>query len=88
MVNDEARIQRLRRAVRTVYVYVYVYVCVCVCKRLCPHVSDTRRQMNLEAQAGVVVNSRAFFLFFPCNHIINIKKIIFFFRRSKRQRNF
>jgi hypothetical protein len=37
---------------------------------------------------SAVVISRAFFLFFPCNHIINIKKIIFFFRRSKRQRNF
>jgi hypothetical protein len=35
---------------------------------------------------GVVI-SRAFFLFFPCNHIINIKKK-FFFRRSKRQRIF
>jgi hypothetical protein len=34
-----------------------------------------------------VVISRAFFLFFPCNHIINIKKK-FFFRRSKIQRNF
>ena len=28
----------------------------------------------------------AFMNFFPCNHIINIKK--FFFRQSKRQRNF
>jgi hypothetical protein len=35
-----------------------------------------------------VVISRAFFLFSRCNHIINIKKMFFFFRRSKRQRNF
>jgi hypothetical protein len=35
-----------------------------------------------------VVISRAFFLFFPCNHSVNINIIIFFFRRSKRQRNF
>jgi mannose-1-phosphate guanylyltransferase len=33
------------------------------------------------------VISGALFLFFPCNHIINIKKK-FFSRRSKRQRNF
>jgi hypothetical protein len=33
-------------------------------------------------------DQQSFFLFFPCNHIINIKKIFFFFRRSKRQRNF
>jgi hypothetical protein len=36
----------------------------------------------------LVVISRAFFLFFPCNHSVNINIIIFFFRRSKRQRNF
>jgi hypothetical protein len=35
-----------------------------------------------------VVISRAFFLFFPCNHSVNINIIIFFCRRSKRQRNF
>jgi hypothetical protein len=39
------------------------------------------------ALTGVVI-SRAFFLFFPCNHSVNINIIIFFFRRSKRQRNF
>jgi hypothetical protein len=38
------------------------------------------------AQVEVVI-TRAFFLFSPCNHIINIYKKIFF-RRSKRQRNF
>jgi hypothetical protein len=36
----------------------------------------------------VLLNSRAFFSFFPCNHFINKQIIIFFFRRSKRQRNF
>jgi len=35
-----------------------------------------------------VVISGPFIKIFPCNHIINIKKIIFFFRRSKRQRKF
>ena len=35
-----------------------------------------------------VVDTAPFMKFFPCNHIINIKKIIFFFRRSKRQRSF
>jgi hypothetical protein len=29
-----------------------------------------------------------FLLFFPCNHIIHLKKTFFFFRRSNRQRNF
>ena len=32
--------------------------------------------------------SSAFFSFFPCNHFINKQIIFFFFRRSKRQRNF
>jgi len=41
----------------------------------------------LDRWAGVVI-SRAFFSFSPCNHIINIYKIFFFFRRSKRQCNF
>jgi len=35
-----------------------------------------------------VVVSGPFTKFFPCNHIINIEIVIFFFRRSKRQRNF
>jgi hypothetical protein len=30
---------------------------------------------------GSLLNSRAFFSFFPCNHFINIYKIFFFFRR-------
>jgi hypothetical protein len=42
---------------------------------------------KVSEQDAQVVSSRAFFLFSPCNHIINIKKK-FFFRRSKRQRNF
>ncbi len=37
-------------------------------------------------QASVVI-SRAFF-FSPCNHSVILNIIIFFFRRSKRQRNF
>ena len=37
---------------------------------------------------GSVVICRAFLKFFPCNHIIKIKNKNFFFRRSKRQRNF
>jgi hypothetical protein len=43
-----------------------------------------RKEMG---EAIQVVISRAFFLIFPCNHIINIYKK-FFFRRSKRERNF
>jgi hypothetical protein len=35
-----------------------------------------------------VVDTAPFLKFFPCNHIINIKKKNFFFRRSKRQRSF
>jgi hypothetical protein len=37
---------------------------------------------------STVVIAGAFSFFPPCNHIINIKKIFFFFRQSKRQRNF
>jgi hypothetical protein len=36
----------------------------------------------------IVVISGPFMKFFPCNHSVNINIIIFFFRRSKRQRNF
>ena len=36
----------------------------------------------------IVVITGPFIKKFPCNHIINIKKKNFFFRRSKRQRNF
>jgi hypothetical protein len=35
-----------------------------------------------------VVMSGPFMKIFPCNHSVNINIIIFFFRRSKRQRNF
>jgi hypothetical protein len=35
-----------------------------------------------------VVISGPFIKNFPCNHSVNINIIIFFFRRSKRQRNF
>jgi hypothetical protein len=35
-----------------------------------------------------VVISGPFMKNFPCNHSVNINIIIFFFRRSKRQRNF
>jgi hypothetical protein len=47
-----------------------------------------RPQGKLHAHMYDLLNSKAFFLFFPCNHIINIKKKNFFFRRSKRQRSF
>jgi hypothetical protein len=43
-----------------------------------------RKEMG---EAIQVVISRAFFLIFPCNHIINIYKKIFW-PRSKRERNF
>jgi hypothetical protein len=36
----------------------------------------------------LVVFTGLFLIFFPCNHIINKKIIIFFLRRSKRQRIF
>jgi hypothetical protein len=36
----------------------------------------------------LVVISGPFMKNFPCNHSVNINIIIFFFRRSKRQRNF
>jgi hypothetical protein len=54
---------------------------------------NMREKEHARARARVlsgasVVISRAFFLFFPCSHIIHIKNIFFFFRRSKRQRNF
>jgi hypothetical protein len=35
-----------------------------------------------------VVVTGPFIKNFPCNHSVNINTIIFFFRRSKRQRNF
>jgi hypothetical protein len=39
------------------------------------HTHSTKKS---HTQTPLVVNSRAFFLFFPCNHIINIKKKYFF----------
>ena len=41
-----------------------------------------------EMGEAIQVINKAFFLIFPCNHIINIKKKISFFRRSKREHNF
>jgi sugar lactone lactonase YvrE len=50
--------------------------------------AETTTVQATTMSSSTVVISRAFFLFFPCNHSVNINIIIFFFRRSKRQRNF
>jgi hypothetical protein len=47
---------------------------------------DMRRSEKPEVPEVVI--SGPFMKIFPCNHSVNINIIIFFFRRSKRQRNF
>ena len=85
------------------YACVYVYICiihmyyvlispwyVCTCKYLymygcmCAYLYTHR----CVCVCVLVVMSGAFIKNLLHNHITNIKKIFFFFRRSKRQRNF
>jgi hypothetical protein len=47
--------------------------------------ASTRAERN---PSSSVVVTGPFIKKFPCNHSVNINIIIFFFRRSKRQRNF
>ena len=51
------------------------------------YLCDSEAALNRVSRWIGVVYSRAFFFFFPCNHIINIKIKEFFFRRSKRLMN-
>jgi hypothetical protein len=54
------------------------------------HAQEHQRchQARAELHAASVVVTGPFIKKFPCNHSVNINIIIFFFRRSKRRRNF
>ena len=62
---------------RDPYWCVYDEACILCCKGYAQHIgcADLTPEPCTECPANSqVVISRAFFLFFPCNHIINIKK--------------
>jgi hypothetical protein len=57
-------------------------------RQLATEVQENRALTRANCRTEDAVTSRAFFLFFPCNHIINIKKYFSFSGEVKDSVNF